>query len=140
MNVFIFGDGDAFTKRLDVIEKAVVTCAQHLHLIHERLDAMAISIDDLLAKSQAALDQIKTNTDLDQSIIAICNRNATQIADLKAQLEAAGTDAAKLDQVAANMDALIQNAKDEGQAVADAVTANTPADPPAPADGGTLMS
>lgn len=94
------------------------------------------ALDDLIAKGKATLDQVTKNTDLDTSIIAIVNAQAAQLADLRKQLDAAGTDADKLAELGTVMDQLAAKATAEGQATADAVTANTPADTPKPAGTG----
>lgn len=99
---------------------------QNAHII-ERLTAMAKTLDDLIAQGNATLAQVTKNTDLDQSIIAIVNAQAATLTDLRAQLAAAGTDPAKLAQLGDIMDQLAAKATSEGQATADAVTANTPA-------------
>jgi len=84
-------------------------------------------IDDLQAKMDAANASIQKNTDLDDSIIAMLTAETQQIKDLKAALDAAGTDPAKLQALGEAMDALIAKSDAEAQKKADAVTANTPA-------------
>lgn len=116
---------------------------QRLHtLTHERLTFMAKTLDEMLAQGAAILAQVTKNADLDSSIISITNAYAAQLADLKAQLVAAATDKTKLAALADTMQALSDKAAAEGQAVADAITANTPAaDPtatPAPDTSGTV--
>ena len=64
-------------------------------------------IDDLQAKMDAANASIQKNTDLDDSIIAMLTAETQQIKDLKAALDAAGTDPAKLQALGEAMDALI---------------------------------
>ena len=96
------------------------------HII-ERLDTMAKTLDQIIQQANDTLAQVTKNTDLDQSIIGIMNGQAATLKDLRAQLAAAGTDAAKLQQLGDAMDTLAAKATAEGQVTADAVTANTPA-------------
>lgn len=98
-----------------------------LDLIIQKLETIMPTLDELLAKSTTTLAQITKNTDLDNSIIALVTANNAQITDLKAQLAAAGTDPAKLQALSDTMDAILSGATSQGQSVADAVTANTPA-------------
>lgn len=70
----------------------------------------------IMATAQDLLDDVNDQTTVDQSII-------TLLGNIKAQLDAAGTDAAKLDQVKAVLDS-------NKAAIAAAVQANTPAAPP----------
>jgi len=91
------------------------------------------TIDELNAKADATLAQITAETDIDKAIAKIVTDQTEAIKALKAQLEAAGTDQAKLDQLGQTMDAILATNTSNTQIVADAVTANTPADtPPAP--------
>jgi hypothetical protein len=86
---------------------------------------MAKTLDEILAQGETTLTQVTKNTDLDNSIIALVNANTQTIKDLRAQLEAAGTDPAKLAHLGEIMDSIASGATAQGQAVADAVTANT---------------
>jgi len=95
-------------------------------VIGNQENTMAL-IDDLQGKMDAANASIQKNTDLDDSIIAMLTAETQQIKDLKAALDAAGTDPAKLQAVSDAMDALIAKSDAEVQKKADAVTANTPA-------------
>lgn len=103
------------------------------HHIIERLNQMAKTLQDLIDQGNATLAQVTTNTDLDNSIIAIMTGQAATLTDLKAQLAAAGTDPAKLAELSDVMDKLAAKASAEGQVVADAVKANAAAATPAPA-------
>lgn len=96
-------------------------------LITQGFKTMAKTLQDIIDQGKATLDQVTKNTDLDNSIIAIVKANAQTITDLRAQLAAAGTDPAKLAELGDVMDQLAAKATAEGQATADAVTANTPA-------------
>lgn len=89
------------------------------------MEAIMKTLQDLIDQGNATLAQIKKNTDLDDSIIGIVNANAALIVDLRAQLQAAGTDPAKLAELADVMQKLSDNAVAEGQKTADAVTAGT---------------
>lgn len=93
----------------------------------ERLTTMAKTLQDIIDQGNAALTQIAKNTDLDNSIIALQKASAQTITDLRAQLAAAGTDPAKLAELGDVMDQIAAKTAAEGQTVADAVTAGTPA-------------
>jgi hypothetical protein len=96
-------------------------------LILDRSDTIMALIDDLKQKMDAATASIQRNSDLDDSIITMLTAESQQIKDLKAALEAAGTDPQKLQELADAMDALITKSDAEATKKADAVTANTPA-------------
>lgn len=85
------------------------------------------TIDDVLAKGNAALAAAQANTSLNQSIAAIVDHQAQQLADLQSQLTAAGTDPAKLQQLNDLLDAMQSAETANGKIVADKITANTPA-------------
>lgn len=95
--------------------------------ITEAQNKMAKTLDDLIQQANDTLAAVTKNTDLEGSIIALQKASAQQIKDLKDQLAAAGTDPAKLQTLSDTMDALAAKVAAEGQAAADAVTANTPA-------------
>ncbi len=101
--------------------------ATKLNLVIGNQENTMALIDDLQGKMDAANASIQKNTDLDDSIIAMLTAETQQIKDLKAALDAAGTDPAKLQAVSDAMDALIAKSDAEAQKKADAVTANTPA-------------
>lgn len=115
---------------------ALLSMLKFNHHLNERLNLMAKTLDEMLAQGAAILAQVTKNTDLDSSIITITTAFASQLADLKAQLVAAGIDKAKLAQLADTMQMLSDKAAAEGQMVADAITANTdsPAPPPVPVE------
>jgi hypothetical protein len=108
---------------------ALDIAAMSLFLI-KRIDDMAKTLQELIDQGNATLAQVTTNTDLDNSIIAIVNAQAATLTDLRAQLAAAGTDAAKLAELGDVMDALATKATAEGAVTADAIKANTPAAAP----------
>ena len=86
-------------------------------------------LDDLQAKAQATLAQVTSDTSLDNAIATVVtNQNAT-IADLKAQLAAAGTDPAKLQALSDTMDAILKTDTSNAAIVSGAVTAGTPVAP-----------
>jgi DNA polymerase III gamma/tau subunit len=85
------------------------------------------TIDELQAKAAETLAQVTAETDLDNAIAKIVTDQNTTIADLKAQLAAAGTDPQKLQQLAETMDAILATNTSNTKIVTDAVTANTPA-------------
>jgi hypothetical protein len=105
----------------------VVELKEVLGLINYRLETMMPLIDDLQTKMDAATASIQKNSDLDSSIIQMLNAESQQIKDLKAALDAAGTDPAKLQVLSDAMDQLIAKSDAEAQKKSDAVTANTPA-------------
>jgi hypothetical protein len=85
------------------------------------------TLDELQAKATETLAQVTAETDLDNAIAKIVTDQNNTIADLKAQLAAAGTDPAKLQQLADTMDAILTTNTSNTKIVSDAVTANTPA-------------
>lgn len=96
-------------------------------LILERIEQMAKTVEDMIVEANNVLAQVTKNTDLDNSIIALMTAQAATLADLKAQLAAAGTDTVKLAALGDTLQALSDKAAAEGQLTADAIKANTPA-------------
>ena len=96
----------------------------------ETLETMMTLLDDLSGKMDAANASIQKNSDLDDSILAALAAESQQIKDLKAALDAAGTDPARLQALSDAMTALITKSDAEAQKKADAITANTPAATP----------
>lgn len=90
--------------------------------------SMAKTLNDILAQEQTVLDQVRSNSDLDDSILKIVQADAQKITDLKAQLDAAGTDPAKLQQLGDLMDQIAAQQNASAQKKVAAITANTPAD------------
>ena len=88
------------------------------------------TLDELQAKAQATLDAVTAETDLNNAIAKIVNDQRATIVDLKAQLEAAGTDAAKLQALSDTMDAILAADTANDQIVVDAINANVPAPTP----------
>lgn len=84
-------------------------------------------IDDLQTKADQTLAKAQANSDVDDSILTIVSGQSQQIRDLKAALDAAGTDPAKLQALSDTMDRMATIIDNDKQKVADAVTANTPA-------------
>lgn len=84
-------------------------------------------IDELKVKADATLAKAQANSDIDDAILTIVTGQAQSIRDLKAALDAAGTDPAKLAALGATMDQMAAVIDADKQKVADAVTANTPA-------------
>lgn len=93
-----------------------------LLLIYAKLDFIYRKLLHKLEKQMAAIDdltaQVASNTSVIESAI-------TLISNIKALLDAAGTDPAKLAELSATLAA-------EDKKLADAVVAGTPAAPPAP--------
>lgn len=101
-----------------------------LDAIYSRLDLMETimpTLDELQAKAQTTLDKVTSDTDLDNAVATVVNNQNATIADLKAQLAAAGTDPAKLQALSDTMDAILKTDTSNAAIVADAVTAGTPA-------------
>src|SRR5207244_3065876 len=65
------------------------------------------TLDDLQIKAAATLAKVTADTDLDNAVATVVNNQNATIADLKAQLAAAGTDPAKLQQLSDTMDAIL---------------------------------
>lgn len=82
------------------------------------------TLDDILAKQAQALQKAQDNTNALAAVKTLLDANNAAIADLKAQLAAAGNDPAKLQQVSDAMDAII--AQSDTQAAAEAALAGTP--------------
>lgn len=108
------------------VERSRRMC-NYLNALLERLDRVMSLLDDLQAKADATLQQVQNNSDLDNSIIALVTANAQQIKDLKAALDAAGTDPVKLKALSDTMDKIAAATAADTQKTADAITANTPA-------------
>lgn len=88
------------------------------------------TLDELQAKAEATLAAVTAETDLNNAIAKIVNDQRATIVDLKAQLEAAGTDAAKLQALSDTMDAILAADTANDQIVVDAINANVPAPTP----------
>lgn len=93
--------------------------------LETRMATIMRTLDDLLTQGTAVLGQVRQNGSLDESIIALVTAQASQLTDLRAQLAAAGNDPAKLAKLGEVMDQLSDQLRQQGQATADAVTANT---------------
>jgi len=111
----------------------------HIHHYHhynddvmQLLGKIMTAVDDLQAKANAVLAAVQADTNIDTAIAKIVDDNAQTIKTLQQQLADAGNDPAKLQQLSATMDAILQTDLANGKIVADKVTANTPADAPAP--------
>jgi len=86
-----------------------------------------VSIDDLQAKAQATLQQVTSDTNLDNAVATVVNNQNQTISDLKAQLAAAGTDPTKLQALSDTMDQILALDTSNASIVSGAVTAGTPA-------------
>lgn len=107
----------------------IKTLLEHTHFLQhrilERIDTAMATIDEILAKQDQALAKATANTDALSAIKTILDANTATIADLQAQLAAAGTDPAKLQAVSDNMDKIL--GATDNQAAAEAALAGTPA-------------
>lgn len=83
------------------------------------------TVDEILEKAKATLAGVSAETDLNNAIAKVIDDKNATIADLKAQLAAAGTDAAKLQELSDTMDAILAADTANDKIVADAITANT---------------
>ena len=97
------------------------------HKLIRKVDKTMATIDDILAKQDQALAKATANTDALSAIKTILDANTATIADLKAQLDAAGADPAKLQTLSDNMDKILAAA--DTQAAAEAALSGTAADP-----------
>ena len=101
-----------------------------LNAVLSRLDLMENnimpSLDELQAKATATLAKVTSDTDIDNAVATVVNNQNATIADLKAQLAAAGTDPAKLQALSDTLDNILATDTANAQKVADAVTAGTP--------------
>jgi hypothetical protein len=85
------------------------------------------TVDEVLEKAKATLAAVTAETDLNNAIAKVIDDKNATIAGLKAQLAAAGTDAAKLQELSDTMDAILAADTANDKIVADAITANTDA-------------
>lgn len=83
------------------------------------------TVDEVQAKADATLASVTAETDLNNAIAKVVNDQRATIADLKAQLAAAGTDPAKLQKVMETLDAILAADTANDQIVVDAINANT---------------
>jgi hypothetical protein len=90
-------------------------------------DKIMPTLEELQAKADETLANVTAETDLDNAVAKIVTDRNTTIADLKAQLAAAGTDPQKLQALADTLDNILKTNTSNTKIVADAVTANTPA-------------
>ena len=84
------------------------------------------TLEELQAKADETLANVTAETDLDNAIAKIVTDQNNTIADLKAQLAAAGTDPAKLQALSDTLDNILKTNTSNTKIVSDAVTANTP--------------
>lgn len=98
-------------------------------LILKKMETIMTTLDDLQAKATATLTKVTSDTDLDNAIATVVNNQNATIADLKAQLAAAGTDPVKLQALSDTLDNILATDTANAQKVADAITAGTPVAP-----------
>lgn len=107
------------------IKEAMWKILDHLYLL-ETLETTEMSLlDDAAAAEDAALAKINANTDALSSVKAALDAQTAKIADLTAQLAAAGTDPAAIQAVLDKANAIL--AATDTQATAEAALTNTPA-------------
>ena len=88
---------------------------------------MAKTLQEIFDQGRAVLVQIKANADLDRSIYDALKDRDDKLVAAAEQLKAAGTDPAKLAELAALMDELADAANAERDATVSAIKAATPA-------------
>jgi hypothetical protein len=98
---------------------------QKVSRILDNQEKIIMTLDELKQKADATLAAVTAETDLNNAIAKVVNDQRATIADLKAQLEAAGTDAAKLQALGETMDAILAADTANDKIIADAITANT---------------
>jgi hypothetical protein len=108
------------------------TIERKLDRIFKLLGDIMPTLDELQTKAQATLDKVTSDTDLDNAVATVVNNQNATIADLKAQLAAAGTDPAKLQALSDTMDAILKTDTSNADIVSSAVTAGTPVPTPKP--------
>ena len=102
------------------------TLREMLSQVRENQEKMIMpTVDEVLTKAKATLDAVTAETDLNNAVAKVVSDQRATIADLKAQLAAAGTDAAKLQELSDTMDAILAADTANDKIVADAVTAGT---------------
>ena len=84
------------------------------------------TLDELNAKADTLIADVTAETDINNAIAMVVSDQRATIIDLKAQLEAAGTDPAKLQALSDKLDALAASDKANDKIISDAITANTP--------------
>lgn len=94
-----------------------------LNSLIERLDAMAKTLDEILAQQTATMAKVQANTDATEAVSQRIDGLKQTILDLRDQLAAAGTDAAKLQFVSDNMAAIADSI--DADTEAEKVLANT---------------
>jgi len=85
------------------------------------------TLEELQAKADATLASVTAETDIDNAVAKVVTDQRQTIIDLKAQLEAAGTDPVKLQALSDTIDHILTLNTSNTQIVSDAVTAGTPA-------------
>lgn len=102
------------------------TLREMLSQVRENQEKMIMpTVDEVLTKAKATLEAVTAETDLNNAVAKVVSDQRATIADLKAQLAAAGTDAAKLQELSDTMDAILAADTANDKIVADAITANT---------------
>lgn len=82
------------------------------------------TLDDIQAKVSALMDKMTAQRTVTDSIVTLINGLKQQIADLRAALEAAGGNQAKIDAVVAGLQTLEESI--DADTAAEAAIANTP--------------
>jgi len=123
MNIFRSGK----ERDHDHVPHWVATLYQVMRAQLKTLEKMMGILEDLQAKADATLASVNAETEIDDAIAQIVNDQRQTIIDLKAQLDAAGQDPAKLAALGETLDAILATNTANAKKVADAVTANTDA-------------
>lgn len=97
---------------------------KQLDHINKRLSRIMATLDDIQAKVSALMDKMTAQRTVTDSIVTLINGLKQQIADLRAALEAAGGNQAKIDAVVAGLQTLEESI--DADTAAEAAIANTP--------------
>jgi hypothetical protein len=103
----------------DRLVKALLIVAEEVKTLRQVIVSLEAKMD---AKFQALIDQVKANTDVEASAVALISGLSQRLTDALAKASAAGATDEQLAAVTAETDAL----KASADALAKAVTANTP--------------
>lgn len=95
------------------------------HILDNQEQMIMPTLDELQIKADATLAKVTSDTDLDNAVATVVNNQNATIADLKAQLAAAGTDPVKLQALSATMDSILALDTSNAGIVAAAVAAGT---------------
>ena len=98
-------------------------------LLNKKIEQIMATLADIQAKNAALIEAVAAEDTVIASAVTLIEGNVTALADLKKQLAdaIASNDPAAIQAVADSMDSTIADVTAKKQALADAVTAGTPA-------------